>query len=344
MFLMFLITFLGKAQELRSSRPLNSSIPKHPKPISGKKSTINNPKPQIKKPVNLQDIDEEDEEDRLPLSYPMQDRRGNNWEEKQWNTFLRLGDHDLLRNNTSYDPQTRSMSVIEKLGSADFRKPRLYLPEEYSRLHENNTRASYLQKRNAMMFFMNNQGGLPRFSASDYLFNSVFGINDKANQLLGAVGNNILQIGKQVLKLDKMGNITNAIKLLDTMKNLKDKAALRLKIKLATDSLRTQFLKKIFSIHPEGFVDFTLGWESFENNIPTIPENLRTTSAPILDMQYDLNLNAQVGSKLKLPLSLSNLSNFNLSNPFTGLASSFKNNFSRNLFSGASNPFQPAHA
>lgn len=343
MFLMFLITFLGKAQELRSSRPLNSSIPRHPKPISGKKSTINNPKPQIKKPVNLQDIDDEDEEDeldRLPLSYPMQDRRGNNWEEKQWNTFLRLGDHDLLRNNTNYDPQTRSMSVIEKLGSADFRKPRLYLPEEYSRLHENNTRASYLQKRNAMMFFMNNQGGLPRFSASDYLFNSVFGINDKANQLLGAVGNNILQIGKQVLKLDKMGSITNAIKLLDTMKNLKDKAALRLKIKLATDSLRKQFLKKIFSINPEGFVDFTLGWESFENNIPTIPENLRTTSAPILDMQYDLNLNAQVGSKLKLPLSLSNLSNFNLSNPFTGLASSFKNNFSRNLFSGASNPFQ----
>lgn len=340
LFLAMITTSLGIAQEVRSNRPAGAATPKNKMLIKPKAKDNLKPKLEFK----VEDVqEEEDELESLPLSYPMQDRRGNSLEERQWNTFLRLGDGELLQNNTNYDPKTRSMSIDEKFGTTTFRKSRLYLPEEYRKLHEDKSIADYLQKRNSMMFFMNNQGALPRFSASDYLFNSVFGINDKANKLLNQFNTakgNIIQVGKQMLALDKLENIAKALKALDTMKNLKDKSALRLKIKLAQDYLRKQFLKKIFSIHPEGFIDFTLGWESFENNIPTIPENLRTTSAPILDMQYDVNLNAQVGSKLKLPLSLSNQSNFNLSNPFSGLASNFKNNFSRNLFSGISNPFQ----
>lgn len=347
-FLMLLLTSLGKAQEVRSNRPLGRAV------IKPKNQKTTPPKAKIQpKPVTQEeeeDDEEKDEEERVPLSYPIKDRRGNSWEDKQWNTFLRVGDQELLKNENSYDPKSRSMIISEKFGTASYRKPRLYLPEEYRRLHERDSREKYLQKRSAMMFFMNNQGALPRFSASERLFNSVFGLNETADKFLGSVNSaiknitsatdNVLQAGKELLALDKMEDISKAMRWLDTMKNVKDKAALRLRLKRATDSLRKQFLKKIFSIHPEGFVDFTLGWESFKNNIPTIPENLRTTSAPILDMQYDVNLNAKVGSKLSLPLSLSNQNNFNLNNPISGLASTVKNRFGRNLFSGVSNPFQ----
>lgn len=321
---------------------LNTSLP-----ANAQESRVNVGKFIPTEPIASAPVTDEGDADLPPRPttplYPIRDRRSDFWSSQPNNSFDRFTDGSYLRKARIYDPQTKSVIVTENIGPLPYRYPMRYSQQEFTRIETQKNQQAYFQKRAEVAFFTNRKGALPRFSASEQLFNQAFGLNDKIAQVNQFIkdANPLTHIRQRIPPHERLEQLYQQLKLL----NQSDSASAQQKQKIQAEiqKIREATIKnlrdRLFSIHPQGFIDFTAGWESFENNIPSIPENLRRTSAPILDMQYDLNLNAQVGTKLQLPLNLSNQNSFSLSNPLSAFGSSLATSTNRLLHS-FNNPFQ----
>ncbi|MEP6597388.1 MAG: cell surface protein SprA, partial [Ginsengibacter sp.] len=76
-------------------------------------------------------------------------------------------------------------------------------------------------------------------------------------------------------------------------------------------------------IEPQGNVDITAGYQGQNVKNPTLPERARKNGGFDFDMASQLNVNANIGDKLKFPISYNTLANFDFSNQlkldYTGL-------------------------
>ena len=77
------------------------------------------------------------------------------------------------------------------------------------------------------------------------------------------------------------------------------------------------------NITPQGNVDLTAGYQGQRINNPTLPENARRSGGLDFDMQAQVNVNADIGGKLKFPINYNTLANFGQDNQlkldYTGL-------------------------
>jgi cell surface protein SprA len=77
------------------------------------------------------------------------------------------------------------------------------------------------------------------------------------------------------------------------------------------------------NITPQGNVNITAGYQGQNINNPTLPERARKSGGFDFDMQAQLNVNADIGGKLKFPINYNTLANFGQDNQlkldYTGL-------------------------
>ncbi|MEO5647383.1 MAG: cell surface protein SprA, partial [Chitinophagaceae bacterium] len=67
-------------------------------------------------------------------------------------------------------------------------------------------------------------------------------------------------------------------------------------------------------IQPQGNVDITAGYQGQNIKNPTLPERARKNGGFDFDMAAQINVNANIGDKLKFPISYNTLANFDFSN------------------------------
>jgi cell surface protein SprA len=67
-------------------------------------------------------------------------------------------------------------------------------------------------------------------------------------------------------------------------------------------------------ISPQGNVDITAGYQGQKIDNPTLPESARKNGGLDFQMNAQLNVNANIGDKLKFPISYNTLANFDLDN------------------------------
>jgi cell surface protein SprA len=67
-------------------------------------------------------------------------------------------------------------------------------------------------------------------------------------------------------------------------------------------------------IHPSGYVDFLAGYQGQNIKNPTLPERARKNGGFDFNMNSQLQMDAQIGEKLKLPINYNTLANFNFEN------------------------------
>ncbi|MEO6134464.1 MAG: cell surface protein SprA, partial [Ginsengibacter sp.] len=67
-------------------------------------------------------------------------------------------------------------------------------------------------------------------------------------------------------------------------------------------------------IQPQGNVDITAGYQGQNIKNPTLPERARRNGGFDFDMAAQLNVNANIGDKLKFPISYNTLANFDFTN------------------------------
>ncbi len=67
-------------------------------------------------------------------------------------------------------------------------------------------------------------------------------------------------------------------------------------------------------ISPQGNVDVTAGYQGQKIDNPTLPENARKSGGLDFQMNAQLNVNANIGDKLKFPINYNTLANFDLDN------------------------------
>lgn len=67
-------------------------------------------------------------------------------------------------------------------------------------------------------------------------------------------------------------------------------------------------------IKPQGTIDILAGYQGQVIKNPTLPENARKNGGLDFDMNTNLNINASIGDKLKLPISYNTLANFDYEN------------------------------
>ena len=77
------------------------------------------------------------------------------------------------------------------------------------------------------------------------------------------------------------------------------------------------------NITPQGNVDITAGYQGQRINNPTLPENARKSGGLDFDLQAQINVNADIGGKLKFPINYNTLAAFGQDNQlkldYTGL-------------------------
>ena len=67
-------------------------------------------------------------------------------------------------------------------------------------------------------------------------------------------------------------------------------------------------------IKPQGTIDLTMGYQGQVIKNPTLPESARKTGGLDFNMNTNVNINASIGDKLKLPISYNTLANFDYEN------------------------------
>ena len=67
-------------------------------------------------------------------------------------------------------------------------------------------------------------------------------------------------------------------------------------------------------IRPSGYVDFLAGYQGQNIKNPTLPERARKNGGFDFNMNSQLQIDAQIGEKLKLPINYNTLANFNFEN------------------------------
>jgi cell surface protein SprA len=105
--------------------------------------------------------------------------------------------------------------------------------------------------------------------------------------------------------------------------SLLNRGKLKPKLSIYDNLFNRLFGNGKISITPQGNVDITAGYQGQKINNPTLPERARKNGGFDFDMNAMLNVNADIGGKLKFPISYNTLANFGQDNQlkldYTGL-------------------------
>jgi len=188
--------------------------------------------------------------DSLPfqdsLKYPISDRRGDQLTSSRLRGFD-LKDPANITDSVIYDPKEKKYYIIEKIGDRYYRKPTSLTFEEFTRIQARKQENDYFRQRANTISLLNRSLLRPKLTASDDLFNRLFGNG----------------------KID---------------------------------------------IRPQGNVTITAGYRGQNIKNPTLPERARKNGGFDFDMAANLNVIANIGSKVKLPISYNTQSTFDWEN------------------------------
>lgn len=188
--------------------------------------------------------------DSLPfqdsLKYPISDRRGDQLTSSQLRGFD-LKDPANITDSVIYDPKEKKYYIIEKIGNKYYRKPTSLTFEEFTRIQAKKQENDYFRQRANTISLLNRSLLRPKLTATDDLFNRLFGNG----------------------KID---------------------------------------------IRPQGNVTITAGYQGQNIKNPTLPERARKNGGFDFDMAANLNVIANIGSKVKLPISYNTQSTFDWEN------------------------------
>ena len=188
--------------------------------------------------------------DSLPfqdsLKYPISDRRGDQLTSSRLRGFD-LKDPANITDSVIYDPKEKKYYIIEKIGNKYYRKPTSLTFEEFTRIQARKQENDYFRQRANTISLLNRSLLRPKLTATDDLFNRLFGNG----------------------KID---------------------------------------------IRPQGNVTITAGYQGQNIKNPTLPERARKNGGFDFDMAANLNVIANIGSKVKLPISYNTQSTFDWEN------------------------------
>ena len=109
----------------------------------------------------------------------------------------------------------------------------------------------------------------------------------------------------EIAYFQKRANTTN---LLNRGKLLKPK------LSLSDNLFNRLFGSGKIEISPQGNVDIIAGYQGQRIDNPTLPERARNNGGLDFNLNAQLNVNANIGDKLKFPINYNTLANFNLDN------------------------------
>ncbi|MEJ7625332.1 MAG: cell surface protein SprA [Ferruginibacter sp.] len=89
---------------------------------------------------------------------------------------------------------------------------------------------------------------------------------------------------------------------------------LKPKLSLSDNLFNRLFGNGKIEITPQGNVDLTAGYQGQKIDNPTLPERARKNGGLDFDMNAQLNVNANIGDKLKFPINYNTLANFDVEN------------------------------
>ncbi|HTN07981.1 cell surface protein SprA [Agriterribacter sp.] len=199
-------------------------------------------------------------QDSLPvqdtLKYPISDRRSDQFSSTRFRGFD-LKDPANITDSIVYDYKEKKYYIIEKIGNKYYRKPTSLTFEEFTRIQARRQENDYFRQRANTISLLNRSLLRPKLTATDDLFNRLFGNG----------------------KID---------------------------------------------IRPQGNVTITAGYQGQNIKNPTLPERARKNGGFDFDMAANLNVIANIGSKVKLPISYNTQSTFDWENQlkleYTGTA------------------------
>ncbi len=218
------------------------------------------------------------------LPFPLKDRRGDWFTWKNKNTFD-VRDSTFIKQKIEYDPKTNQYFITEKIGDRIFREPTSLTFEEFYALQNHLNEAEYFHQRADALTLVNKKVKRPKHTVYTSLFDRIFGAGDSAYNVKNVVGGLQNKIAGKFNKDSIAGNITKQIQ-----------QALRVDIK------------------PQGSVDIMMGYQGQKTLNPTLPESARKNGGFDFQMNTNFNVNANIGNKLKLPISYNTLANFDYLN------------------------------
>lgn len=217
------------------------------------------------------------------LRFPLIDRRGDRFSVRQKNPFD-LVDTAFVKEEITYNPITKQYEINEKIGNGRYRNPSYLTFKEMYLLEAKKREAAYFKARANILVSINKPVERPKTTVYNSLFDRIFGASDKmVNQLTNGMA-------------DKVSN---------AKKTLKEKdSTLR---KLVPKSL-------LVDIRPQGSVDLLAGYQGQKTLNPTLPERARSNGGFDFNMNTNLQVQANIGDKLKLPINYNTLANFDYLN------------------------------
>ncbi|MBX2923061.1 MAG: cell surface protein SprA [Chitinophagaceae bacterium] len=180
------------------------------------------------------------------LKYPIYDRRTDRMTSNRYNSFD-LNDPSNIKDSIVYDYKEKKYYIIEKIGDTYYRKPTTLTFEEFMRIQSRKQETDYFRQRANTISLLNRSLLRPKLTATDDLFNRLFG-NGKVD------------------------------------------------------------------IRPQGNVSITAGYQGQNVKNPTLPERARRNGGFDFDMAANLNVIANIGDKVKLPISYNTQSTFDWEN------------------------------
>ena len=96
--------------------------------------------------------------------------------------------------------------------------------------------------------------------------------------------------------------------------NILNRGKVKPKLSIYDNLFNRLFGNGKIDIQPQGNVDITAGYQGQNIKNPTLPENARKNGGFDFDMAAQLNVNANIGDKLKFPISYNTLANFDFTN------------------------------
>jgi len=96
--------------------------------------------------------------------------------------------------------------------------------------------------------------------------------------------------------------------------NVLNRGRVKPKLSLYDNLFNRLFGNGKVSITPQGYVDLTAGYQGQNIKNPTLPENARKNGGFDFDMNAQLNVDANIGDKLKFPINYNTLANFGQDN------------------------------
>lgn len=185
-----------------------------------------------------------------------------------------FSDTAFIKRNIEYDPKTKLYYVTEKIGNHYYRTPTSFTRDEFLRLQGQRDEEDYFHERANLLSELNRRSFKPKFKFSNEWVNRITGN-------LGNVGNTINNVSSTVK------NVSNTVKNLPSQK---------------------------IEIKPTGFVDISAGYQGQNVDNPTLPERARKTGGLDFNEDAQVQVDANIGDKIKLPINYNTLANFNFQN------------------------------